>query len=71
MLANNEGGYDLVGLTRDLLDKANANLSSNTVVVPRLQTFAVLLEGDALEKLQGQTEGQELCVVPRVLYNGS
>ncbi|KAJ7095891.1 TBCD protein [Mycena belliarum] len=51
-------GYSLVGLVRDLLKYARTNLSSNGIVVPVLQTFNVLLEADALRRLDGDPEAE-------------
>ncbi|KAJ6512250.1 TBCD protein [Mycena vitilis] len=60
-------GYNLVALARDLLNRARANLSSNGVVIPILQTFNVLLEADSLrrltEDLQGETSLQDLVSI--------
>lgn len=44
-------GYDLQTLTEDLISQAKSNLTSNVIVLPVLQTFNVLLEGDALTKI--------------------
>jgi tubulin-specific chaperone D len=43
--------YDLIGLVDDLMAHAKLHITSNSVVVPVLQTFNVLLETDALEAL--------------------
>jgi hypothetical protein len=53
-----EEAYDIERLIGDLHSKAVGNFTSNTVVVPVLQTLGVLLEGDALEKLQDSKEGK-------------
>lgn len=65
VLASVEGEYDLVGLVHDLYQKANANSSANVTVIPRLQTFVALLEGETLEKMQHDPAGLELYVSMR------
>jgi tubulin-specific chaperone D len=50
-------GYTLPGLVNDLLDHARSQMSSNTTVIPVLQTFNVLLEGDVLGRLSEDAEG--------------
>ncbi|KAK7048329.1 TFCD-C domain-containing protein [Favolaschia claudopus] len=54
-------GFNLVALTQHLLAHAQVNLSLNSVVVPVLQTFNVLLEADALRRLPEDQRG-ELCL---------
>ena len=49
--------YDLYRLAADLLDLAKRNLTSNSTVIPVLQTFNVLLDADALEQLEEDTDG--------------
>jgi hypothetical protein len=49
--------YDLVGLVDDLLAHAKLHITSNSVMVPVLQTFNVLLEADALETLSRDPVG--------------
>ncbi|KAF7288586.1 TFCD-C domain-containing protein [Mycena chlorophos] len=51
------GGYSLLELTGDLLARAQINLLANSIVVPVLQTFNVLLEADALQRLPKNTQG--------------
>lgn len=51
-IESSDGSYDLVTFVNDLKDHARANWSSNTVVMPVLQTFNVLLEGGALVGLE-------------------
>ncbi|KAI0269819.1 TBCD protein [Gloeopeniophorella convolvens] len=53
------GGYSVQAFAGDLIAQAKANLSLNTKVIPVLQAFNVLLEGDALEKLCDNEEGVE------------
>lgn len=53
-----EVGYSLAGLTSDLLGHARANLSINSVVIPVLQTFNVLLEAGALRRLPEDFQGE-------------
>ncbi|KAG6890812.1 hypothetical protein C0995_003245 [Termitomyces sp. Mi166 len=50
-VTNKERGYDLHTLVEDLIARAKSNLASNAIVIPVLQTFNVLLEGDALTKI--------------------
>ncbi|KAJ4000417.1 TBCD protein [Lentinula boryana] len=48
--------YDLLRITNDLLDHAKSNSTANSVVIPVLQVFNVLLDGDAL-RLLGNVDG--------------
>ncbi|KAL0578630.1 hypothetical protein V5O48_003373 [Marasmius crinis-equi] len=61
------GQYDAVALGNDLYQHAKANLTSNAVMVPVLQVFNVLLEGDALGPLVASEEGVKMQT-PVVLY---
>ena len=54
-------GYDLRGLAVDLLAQVRGALANNSVVVPVLQTFGVLLEADALEGLYEHVDGLKRC----------
>ncbi|KAJ7600517.1 TBCD protein [Mycena floridula] len=49
--AADAGGYNLFQLASDVIQHAKSNLTSNSVVIPALQTFNVLLEADALKRL--------------------
>lgn len=49
--------YDLVTFVGDLLDHARSNAASNSVVVPVFQAFNILMQADALERLQDNSEG--------------
>lgn len=49
--------YDLVTFAKDLIKYAQANLNSNNIIIPVLQTFNVLLEAGALEKLSSDDSG--------------
>ncbi|KAK0201710.1 tubulin folding cofactor D C terminal-domain-containing protein [Desarmillaria ectypa] len=49
--------YDLVTFANGLIKYAKANLGSNNIVVPVLQTFNVLLEAGALERLSSDDSG--------------
>ncbi|CCM03543.1 uncharacterized protein FIBRA_05677 [Fibroporia radiculosa] len=51
--------YDLCGLARDLLAQAKRNLGANSVVVPVLQTYNLLLEADVFEPLATNLAGLE------------
>ncbi|KAI0086506.1 ARM repeat-containing protein [Irpex rosettiformis] len=49
--------YDLNRLATDLLAQAKRNLALNSIVIPVLQTFNVLLDADAFELLEEDTDG--------------
>ncbi|KAK7469200.1 hypothetical protein VKT23_003691 [Stygiomarasmius scandens] len=51
--------YSLLDIVDDLLRQVKKNMAVNSVVVPVLQVFNVLLEGDALRLLQDDGEGVE------------
>ncbi|KAI0699071.1 TBCD protein [Cytidiella melzeri] len=53
------GSYDLCKLAADLLAQAKRNLSSNSVVIPVLQTFNVLLDADVFEALGEDPDGMK------------
>ncbi|KNZ80978.1 Tubulin-specific chaperone D [Termitomyces sp. J132] len=50
-VTNKNNGYDLITLVEDLIARAKSNLASNVIVIPVLQTFDILLEGDALTNI--------------------
>jgi len=52
-------GYTLVDLVNDIMGTANRNLASNTIMIPVLQTFKILLEAEALEGLANIKKGKE------------
>ncbi|KAJ3775517.1 TBCD protein [Lentinula raphanica] len=52
--------YDLLRIVKDLIDHAKSNTTANSVVVPVLQVFNVLLDGDALRLLGNDDEGTRL-----------
>ena len=52
-------GYTLVDLVNDIMGTANRNLASNTIMIPVLQTFKILLETEALEGLANIKKGKE------------
>ena len=54
--------YDLCTLARDLLSQALKNTTSNSVVVPVLQTFNILLEADVFEEMQHDKDGLKTYV---------
>ncbi|KAG6841983.1 hypothetical protein C0991_004474 [Blastosporella zonata] len=58
-VVNEHVGYDLNTLVNDLVTQAKSNLTSNANVIPVLQTFTVLLEGEALASLCGDPRGLE------------
>ncbi|RDB18014.1 Tubulin-specific chaperone D [Hypsizygus marmoreus] len=49
--------YNVSTLVEDLIAHAKSQITSNSVVVPVLQTFNVLLEGDALMRLAANSRG--------------
>ncbi|KAF9077650.1 ARM repeat-containing protein [Rhodocollybia butyracea] len=52
--------YNLSSLTADLLGHAKTNSTVNSVVIPILQVFNVLLEGDAFRLFENDLEGLQL-----------
>ena len=62
--------YHLRGLAQDLLAQAMANVSSNNVVVPVLQTFNVLLEADVFENLPQDPDGGKTWAATSIESNG-
>jgi tubulin-specific chaperone D len=61
-LAPEAGVYPQVSLTTDLVEQLKRNFSNNNIFIPLLQTFNVLLEGNALEPLKGNDEGEKQWV---------
>lgn len=53
------GVYPQVNLTRDLVEQLKQNFPNNNVFIPLLQTFNVLLEGGALDSLNGNAQGEK------------
>lgn len=49
--------YDLRGFVGDLVEQLKQNISKNNLALPLLQTFNVLLEGDALDMLTDDNIG--------------
>ncbi|KAF8073788.1 armadillo-type protein [Lyophyllum atratum] len=49
--------YDMNTLVEDLIAQAKSHITSNTIVIPVLQTFNVLLDGDALIQLSQDSHG--------------
>jgi tubulin-specific chaperone D len=60
LTGSEQAPYGLVQLARQLLARAQANLSSNNAVIPVLQTFEILLEADALDRLQETEDGMKV-----------
>ncbi|KAI6166541.1 TBCD protein [Pisolithus thermaeus] len=50
-VSSDRDGYSQASLARDLIEYGLKHLTSNNVVVPVLQTFNMLLEGDAVAQL--------------------
>ncbi|KAH8114535.1 armadillo-type protein [Phellopilus nigrolimitatus] len=61
LIRTQESIYDLESLANNLLAIAEENPTSNNVVIPVLQAFNILLEGDVLLDLA--TAEEEICVV--------
>ena len=55
-------GYDLVTFIGDLIAHAKSHLTQNGVVIPVLQTFNILIGGDALDRLSEDMEGMKRFV---------
>lgn len=49
--------YDLVTFIGDLVAHAKLHLAHNAVVIPVLQTFNILIGGDALDRISEDSEG--------------
>lgn len=49
--------YDLVSFVGDIIRHVKSNLKSNAVVIPVLQTFNILIVGDALDRLSEESSG--------------
>jgi hypothetical protein len=60
-----QAGYDINSLVDDLVSNLKAHVTSNVVVVPILQTFNLLLEGDALHQLSDDPRGIERSVLSK------
>lgn len=56
-LESTADSYGRADLVTYLLDHAKSSLGSNTIVIPVLQTFNLLLEADALEDLADHEGG--------------
>lgn len=61
-LAPEAGVYPQVDLARDLVEQLKRNFSNNNIFIPLLQTFNVLLEGSALDPLNGNAGGEKQWV---------
>lgn len=61
MIRTQESIYDLESFVSNLLAIAEENPTSNNVVIPVLQAFNILLEGDVLLDLA--TAEEEICMV--------
>ncbi|KIK69557.1 hypothetical protein GYMLUDRAFT_79682 [Collybiopsis luxurians FD-317 M1] len=49
--------YDLLSIVNDLYGHAKAHSTANSIVIPVLQVFNILLEGDAVRLLENDPEG--------------
>ena len=49
--ADTIGAFDAISLVDSLADLGTRNFSNNNVVIPVLQTFNKLLEGDVIQRL--------------------
>ncbi|TCD65493.1 hypothetical protein EIP91_002577 [Steccherinum ochraceum] len=54
-----DAGYSSQTLAEDLIAHCSQNLTANGIVIPVLQTFNVLLEGDAFEALHEHPSGSQ------------
>lgn len=59
-------GYGLVNFVLDLVEHAKSHLTLNAVVIPVFQTFNILVEGDALDRLDEDGDG-----LRRLAYNSA
>ncbi|EDR13279.1 uncharacterized protein LACBIDRAFT_322818 [Laccaria bicolor S238N-H82] len=57
--SDSTNSFSLLDLVNGLIERIKPNLSSNTIVVPILQTFEVLLEADGLRRLSDKPQGVE------------
>lgn len=57
-LSPETGIYPQVNLVGDLVEQLKLNFSNNNIFIPLLQTFNVLLEGCALDSLNGNSRGE-------------
>jgi len=58
-LSPETGVYPQVNLASDLVEQLKQNFSNNNIFIPLLQTFNVLLEGSALDSLNGNAKGEK------------
>ena len=58
-LSPEDGVYPQVNLAGDLVELLKQNFSNNNTFIPLLQTFNVLLEGGALDSLNGNAQGEK------------
>ena len=59
VFSDSTNSFSLLDLVNSLIERIKPNLSSNTIVVPILQTFNVLLEADSLRRLSDKPQGVE------------
>lgn len=55
--SDHSSSYGLTDFVLDLINHAKSNITSNAIVVPVLQTFNILVEGDALNRLDDNDKG--------------
>jgi Tubulin folding cofactor D C terminal len=48
---------DLITFVRDLIAHAKSHLTQNAIVIPIIQSFNILIGGDALDRLYEDQEG--------------
>jgi len=58
--SSDPSGYDLVSFVGDIVAHANSHLTQNAIVIPVLQTFNILIGGDALDRLAENSEGLKI-----------
>jgi hypothetical protein len=56
-ISDPQAAYDLLGLVDDLIGYAESHFTSNSVVLPVLQTLNILLSEDALARFSHNAEG--------------
>ena len=58
-------GYDADAIVSDLISRIQSHIASNTVVIPILQTFNVLLQGDVLRNVPRTSRGHDRSCIDR------
>ena len=58
-------GYDADAIVSDLISRIQSHVASNTVVIPILQTFNVLLQGGVLCDVASNSRGHDRSGIDR------